>query len=82
MADVGDAVALCVGAAGTGLPGDVDAEGVGGAEAGAFADERDGELGVEELADLVADGYASLSDDADWADATLIRGEKVDCGFE
>jgi hypothetical protein len=38
VADVGDAVAFGVGASGARLPGDVDAEGVGGAEAGAFAD--------------------------------------------
>ena len=43
-ADVGDAVAFGVGAAGVRLPGDVGAEGVGRAEAGAFADEDDGEL--------------------------------------
>ena len=42
-ADVGDAVALGVGAAGARRPGDVGAERVGRAEAGAFADEDDGE---------------------------------------
>ena len=47
VADVGDAVAFGVGATGTGSPGDVDAEGIWGAEAGAFSDERDREVCVE-----------------------------------
>ena len=64
-ADVGDAVAFGVGAAGARLPGDVDAEGVGGAEAGALADEEDSDAGVEEGADGVGEGYAGVGEDRD-----------------
>ena len=74
-ADVGDAVAVGVGAAGSGIPGDVDAEGVWGAEAGTLADEDDGELGVEEGADVVGDGYACLGGDAERAES-LVRGQR------
>jgi len=42
-ADVGDAVAFGVGAAGAGSPSDVGSQGVGGAEAGALAYEHDDE---------------------------------------
>ena len=41
-ADIGDAVAFGVGAAGLGVVGEVDAEAVGGGEAGALSDEDDG----------------------------------------
>jgi len=82
VADVGDAVALGVGASGAGLPGDVDAKGVGRAEAGALADEQNGELCAEDEADLIADGYAGLGDDAGWAEAILLRVECEEHGVE
>ena len=59
-ADVGDAVALGVGAARARLPGEVDAEGVRRAESGALADEEHSELRVEELADVVGEGYSRI----------------------
>ena len=64
-ADVGDAVALGVSAAGAGLPGEVDAERVWRAEAGTLADEERGELRVEELADVVGEGDACVCNDSD-----------------
>jgi hypothetical protein len=93
-ADVGDAVAVGVGAAGSGIPGDVDAEGVWGAEAGALANENDGELGVEDGADVVGDGDACLGGDAKgaeglaWGQRGMEGGEEGDgvaadgCGGE
>jgi len=68
-ADIGDAVALGVGAARSRGPGDVGTEGVGRAEAGTFADEDDGCVGVEGLADLVGESYAGLLGDDDGCEA-------------
>jgi hypothetical protein len=73
-ADVGDAVAFGVGASGSGRPGEVGSEGVGGAEAGALADEEEGEVGVEGLADGVGDGDAGLLGDDDRGEAPAWRG--------
>jgi len=77
-ADVGDAVAVGVGAAGSGIPGDVDAEGVGRAEARTLANEDDGEAGLEEGADVVGDGDAGLGGDAEGAEGLVLgqRGEE------
>jgi hypothetical protein len=66
-ADVRDAVAVGVGAAWSWVPGDVGAEGVGGAEAGALTDEDEREAGVKEGADMVGDGDAGLGGDAERA---------------
>ena len=59
-ADVGDAVALGVGAAAARLPGEVDAEAVGGGQAGALADQHGDRFGAHRLADVVAERDASL----------------------
>jgi hypothetical protein len=60
LPDVRDTVAFGVGAAGAGMPGDVGAEGVGRAEAGALADEDDGGVRVEGEADGIGEGDAGL----------------------
>lgn len=61
-ADVGDAVPFGVGAAGPGRPGEVEAEAVGRGESRTFANEQDDQRGSKPLADLVADGHATLED--------------------
>jgi hypothetical protein len=42
------------------VPGEVDSHAVGGAEAGTFPDEDDGEGGLEEFADFVSDCDSAL----------------------
>ena len=75
-ADVGDAVAFSVGASGAGGPGKVGSEGVWGTEAGALADEEEGEVGVEGLADGVGDGDAGLLGDDDGGETPAWREER------
>lgn len=72
-ADVGDAVALGVGAAGPGRPGEVEAEAVGRGETGPFADEEDDLCCAEALADLVAHGYPALEDDMERREAPALQ---------
>src|SRR5271170_229362 len=70
-ANVGDAVAVGVGAAWVRIPGDVDAEAVWGAEAGSFADQDYADFCGENFTDGIGDGYASLFHHADGRDAPL-----------
>ena len=70
-ADVGDAVAVGVGVVGVGVVDEVGAEGCGGGEAGAFAEEDEGELGVLELADVVLDGDAGVFDEGEGGEGDL-----------
>src|SRR5436189_3723716 len=57
-ADVRETVARRIDGPGRGLPSQIDAERVGGAEPWAFADQYSGEIGAEDAADLVADRNA------------------------
>src|SRR5437762_11696871 len=68
-ADVGEAVARRVDGPGRRLPGQVDAERVGGAEPRTFADQHSGEIGAEDAADLIADRDAAAGHDRDRANA-------------
>src|SRR5277367_5233662 len=70
-ANVGDAVAVGVGAAWLRIPGDVDAEAVWGAEAGSFADQDYADFCGENFTDGIGDGYAGLFNNADGRDAPL-----------
>ncbi len=63
--DVRNAAALAVEAAPSRRPGDVGAQTVCSAEAGALADEHDDSLGLSRLPDVVADGHARLMRDDD-----------------
>jgi hypothetical protein len=60
-----------VAAAGFGVGGEVDAEAVGGAEAGAFADEHDDQVGAQALADFVAEGDSGLGGQYDRGDSPV-----------
>src|SRR5690606_14408348 len=67
-ADVGDAVALGVVAADLWRPGEVEAQAVRRAEAGAFAQQDHRHARLESLADLVSNnGHTALFDEADRA---------------
>src|SRR5690606_39011542 len=66
-ADVGDAVALGVVAADLWRPGEVEAQAVRRAEAGAFAQQDHRHTRLESLADLVSNGHTALFDEADRA---------------
>src|SRR5947207_5795289 len=68
-ADVGETVARRIDGPGRGLPSQIDAERVGGAEPWAFADQYSGEIGAEDAADLVADRNAPAGHDRDRTDA-------------
>jgi len=68
-ADVGDAVAVGIRAAGARVVDEVGSQRIGRAEAGAFAEEDDGDAGTEELADLVLQGDAGEGDDGEGGDA-------------
>jgi hypothetical protein len=74
-ADVGDAVAIGVGEAWFGAEDEIRAERVGGAEAGALAEEDEGELGVLRVADGVLDGDAGKGDDRDRGEVETGGGE-------
>lgn len=71
--DVGDTVAGGIPGATLRIKGEVDAEGFGDGEAGALADEDDGEFGTEALADVVADGDTGLCRDDDGGDFEIIE---------
>ena len=58
-AHVGDAVASLVGQAGRGRVGHVDAQGIGRAEAGAFAHQHDHQPRVEQGRHIVAHSHAA-----------------------
>src|SRR5579864_407799 len=78
-ADVGDAVALGVGVAGARIEYEISAQAVGRAQAGAFAEEDEAGLGVNEFADvnLQADAGVNGEDQRGEADAGLPkRGHK------
>jgi hypothetical protein len=60
IADVGQAVAVGVGAVGVRMPGEIGSEAVGRGEAGTFADEDEAEAGSEMETDGVADGDPAL----------------------
>ena len=60
--DVGNAVAVGVVFTGGGGVGEICAEAIGGAEAGALAEEHEGEVGIEEASDFVLDGNAAVTD--------------------
>jgi hypothetical protein len=76
-ADVGDAVALGVGTAGAGVPGEIDTEGVWRAEAGALADEEQGDVGGEELTDGVGEGDAGVGEQRDKGQGRSDQGEQM-----
>jgi len=75
-ADVGDTVAVGVGEAGVGGVGEVGAEAVGGAESGALAQQDEGEAGLEEFADFVLEGDASVADDDDRGEGPAVLLEE------
>src|SRR5205085_2796461 len=62
-ADVGDAVAIRIGATGRGGESEVSAEAVGAAEAGAFAEKHEADFGPEDFADLILQRDAGVARD-------------------
>src|SRR3954468_19902336 len=69
LVNIGDAIALGIGAADLRSPGEVGAEAIGRAESGAFANQDYGETGSDAFADFVTNSHAALADDADRCDA-------------
>ncbi len=67
MANVGDAVAFRISPARPWAPGDIDTQRIGCAQAGTFADQSDSKAWLQQPADLIPDGYASLAHNAHWA---------------
>jgi hypothetical protein len=69
IADVGQAVAVGVGAIRVGMPGEVGSETVRRGEAGAFADKDEAEAGPEMEADGVANGHPALLYQSEWGNS-------------
>jgi len=75
-ANVGDAVAFRLGAARARLPGEIRSQAIGRTQAGTFANQDHYDSRAEDLADLVADCDASLSDERDWCNTPIETAKK------
>ena len=64
--DIGDAVAIRIVQADLGCVSEIQAQAVGGAEAGAFADQDHRHLGAEPLRHFIGDGHPALFHQNDW----------------
>src|SRR6267378_8557550 len=69
IANVGEAVAVGVGAVGVGMPREIGSKAVGRGEPGAFADKHQAKAGPEMETDGIANGHPALLHQSEWGDS-------------